>query len=224
MVLADLLVLPLFWGLIGSVEPCSIGINSIFLAHTNKFERSRRILEALKFTLARALILALIGLTAAFAGNRFFSFQSSYNIAFGIFYIFLGIVLIISRKWSIPMPNIDISQILKRKTFSEGNKTLAMGAAFGFAIPVCAVPFIAALLGKSLLSGDLFFGFLSLFIFGTALSLPLLPLSYSEKGHAIMGKIAKKSYLTYYIGGLALIVLGIFTIYSWVFVYPKYLP
>lgn len=190
----------------------------------NKFKRSRRILEALKFTLIRALILALIGLSVAYLGTRFFKFQSSYNIALGFFYIFLGIALIVSRFKTLPMPKIELFGIIKREAWAKNNKTVTMGVFFGFAIPVCAVPFIAALLGKSLLSGDIFFGFVSLFVLGAALSLPLFPLTYSKKGHTLLKKISEKAHLVYYVGGAALIALGVFTIITWVYVYPKYFP
>ncbi|MEE8403579.1 MAG: cytochrome c biogenesis protein CcdA [Candidatus Hydrothermarchaeaceae archaeon] len=224
MTLIDLLVVPFLLGLVGSIEPCSIGINSIFLGHVNKFEKHRRIFEAFKFTLVRALVMALVGLSVAFIGARFFTFQSYYNVVLGFFYIFLGIALIVSRFRPLPIPKIELPNIIKRGFGAENNKTLAMGVTFGFAIPVCAVPLIAALMGKSLLSGDLFFGFVSFFIFGIALSSPLLPLSYSERGHDILRKIARRSYLAYYIGGAALIALGAFTIVNWIYVFPQYFP
>jgi len=82
----QILIFPLLLGLLGFFEPCSLGINSIFLRYIHKLELSKRLGETLIFTLVRGFILSLVGLSVAFVGKKVFTFQSSYFIILGVFF------------------------------------------------------------------------------------------------------------------------------------------
>ncbi len=61
-------LVPIAFGLLGFIEPCSIGANIIFLGYLQSRD-SGKIFEAVKFTVTRALFLGLIGLAAGVLGH-----------------------------------------------------------------------------------------------------------------------------------------------------------
>lgn len=67
----DGVLIPMLFGLIGFVEPCSLGINIIFLNRIKGLTRSKRILETSVFTLVRGFFLAIMGISAAFMGRQY---------------------------------------------------------------------------------------------------------------------------------------------------------
>ena len=78
-------------------------------------------------------------------------------------------------------------------------RSLGLGLLFGFNLPACAYPLMLALLGPDAVSGALS-GFATLFAFGLALSLPLVPLVFSAyvltAGGFVMGFISITKPLT----------------------------
>jgi cytochrome c-type biogenesis protein len=70
------------------------------------------------------------------------------------------------------------------------------------------------LLGQSLLTGDIFSGFLTLFVFGLALTVPLAVFSFFERGILWLGWIAQRSRKLRVVGGVVLVFIGIATLYT----------
>jgi len=203
-----LMLVPLAFGLFGFIEPCSLGINAIFLNHINAFSRRKRILETLIFTFVRGSILALVGLSAAFIGRKFITVQSSLFLILGIVYVSLGLVIIFKKY--IPFLNFSIDFF---KYFGN-KKTISLGIIFGVIIPACSIPFIIALIGQAALTQSLLEGFITLFVFGIALSLPLLVISMFDASNNIIQWLAKKAKNIPLITGIILILFGILTIVS----------
>jgi cytochrome c-type biogenesis protein len=85
MELYQLIVLPIAFGLLGFVEPCSIGANIIFPGYLQARDRAK-MLEAVKFTVTRALFLGLIGLAAGVLGQSLRIGTYSYSIILGLLY------------------------------------------------------------------------------------------------------------------------------------------
>lgn len=208
MSLFDLLLLPLLLGLLGFFEPCSLGVNSIFLAYIRKLDVAKRIGEAIVFSFARAFVLSLVGLLVVIVGRRFFVFQSSYFIVLGLFYILLGVFSIISKHRGIPMPGSGLLGSMRKKNL------FLMAIVFGAVIPACAIPLLLALLSKTLLTGDILAGWVSLAIFGLGLSLPLVIISASSRADRLMQKIHTKVSKWPYLTGIVLIIIGIITALS----------
>ena len=208
MSLYDIILIPFLFGLIGFFEPCSLGINIIFLNNLSKLSKAKRVLETLIFTFTRGFILALVGLSAAFIGNKFIKIQSSLFTALGVFFIVLGILAIINMYKPIFSVKLDFSRFIKNRS------GLRLGIVFGLIIPACAIGFILALVGKTVLMGDLFEGFISLFIFGVTLSIPLIFISYSDKSIKIIQNIHEKTKRLKWLAGVILIIIGILTILS----------
>jgi cytochrome c-type biogenesis protein len=72
------IILPFFFGLIGFVEPCSMGINIMFLTSIARTSSARRIREIAVFMLMRAFVLALLGLSVSLFGDGLFSFERGF--------------------------------------------------------------------------------------------------------------------------------------------------
>ncbi|MFQ5975883.1 MAG: cytochrome c biogenesis CcdA family protein [Candidatus Hydrothermarchaeales archaeon] len=202
--LIDLIIVPLAFGLIGFIEPCVIGMNAIFLSYVVPLGKRKRIIETTKFTAVRAIFLSALGLLVALISQKIFVFKRSYNTALGIFFIILGAIYIASKFKPMPMPNISL---LKGK-----QNEVSYGVVFGLSIPACAMPLFLALLSKSAGLGDLLLGAVSLFVFGLGLSAPLLVMSYSDRANKWLENIAKGVNIAPIIGGLALIIVGAYTI------------
>ena len=77
----NIIFIPIVFGLIGFFEPCSLGINIVFMHRTGSYKRGKRLKEALLFTLVRGFVLAIMGLSAAFIGSKFIKVQSSIFVA-----------------------------------------------------------------------------------------------------------------------------------------------
>ncbi|MFQ5541894.1 MAG: hypothetical protein ACE5E2_03615, partial [Candidatus Binatia bacterium] len=89
MELYQITLVPIAFGLLGFVEPCSIGANIIFLGYLQAREKAK-VLEAVKFTITRALFLGLIGLVAGALGQSLRIGTYSYSLTLGALYTFLG--------------------------------------------------------------------------------------------------------------------------------------
>lgn len=74
----SLLALAFGLGLLGFIEPCSIGANGIFLGSLREKDRRTRLLETIKFTLTRSLTLALFRLGIALLGSFIFTAQKGF--------------------------------------------------------------------------------------------------------------------------------------------------
>ncbi len=212
MSLNTLIVLPFLFGLIGFIEPCSMGINMIFLSSIKQTNSANRFQEIAVFMLVRASVLAVLGTSASILGSRLFSFQSGFFLILAIFYICIGLLMVFSHSLLGKLRNIRIAHWLGLD-FKEGS-VKRLGLIAGFTIPACAIPLITVLLGQSLLTGDIFSGFLTLFVFGLALTVPLAVFSFFERGILWLGWIAQRSRKLRVVGGVVLVFIGIATLYT----------
>lgn len=78
-------------GLLAFVEPCSVGSHLLFLKFLNQLPARQRLYQTLLFTLARAGLMAGLGMFAAVIGARFIGIQHGFWIALGGLYIVLGL-------------------------------------------------------------------------------------------------------------------------------------
>ena len=79
-----LLALAFGLGLLGFVEPCSLGAYGIFLGYLREKDRTVRLLEALKFSLGRSTVLGHFGLGIAFLGGLIFPVQKGLCLFLGL--------------------------------------------------------------------------------------------------------------------------------------------
>lgn len=212
MSLTDLVIMPVVFGLIGFVTPCSLGVNFMLLTYVAGEGKRARVSRAAVFTVVRVAFLSLVGFSLALLGSQVFEFQRSYNQLLGVFFIGLGAWVLLSHFHILPtMPMLAPGSGLLKYSNPKGRLggIVAMGAAFGLMIPACDAPFVMAMLSKTLLAGDLGFGTLSLLIFGLATALPLFLLSFWNRASDFLGQAKKGVGKVDYLVALALIIAGV---------------
>ena len=208
MELYQLILVPIAFGLLGFVEPCSIGANIIFLGYLDS-RGSSRTLEAVKFTITRALFLGLIGLAVGIAGQSLRTGAYSYSLVLGILYVALGFVGVFWRYRGSGSGSLDLGRYFPK----EG--AIPLGVIFGLSAPACSLPLFLALIGLGAVRGA-GIGFLTLFLFGLALSAPLLWIARSARADEALRRLGKLASRIPYLSESVLILVGGVTILiSW---------
>ena len=205
-----LLALAVGLGLLGFIEPCSIGANMVFLGHLRQKGRGERLRETAKFALVRSTVLGLFGLGIAFVGGSVFAAQKGFWLLLGLLYLVLGVAVILNARfrWGL-FGRITAGRLLP----DNEDRSLGLGLLFGLNLPACAYPLMLALLGPGAASGPLL-GFAALFVFGLALSLPLAPLAFSERAAKLFGRLTRLGGATPYVIGAVFLLLAAYVLYT----------
>ncbi len=205
-----LLALAVGLGLLGFIEPCSIGANMVFLGHLRQKGRGERLRETAKFALVRSTVLGLFGLGIAFVGGSVFAAQKGFWLLLGLLYLVLGVAVILNARfrWGL-FGRITAGRLLP----DNEDRSLGLGLLFGLNLPACAYPLMLALLGPGAASGPLL-GFAALFVLGLALSLPLAPLAFSERAAKLFGRLARLGGATPYVIGAVFLLLAAYVLYT----------
>jgi cytochrome c-type biogenesis protein len=198
-------------GLLGFVEPCSVGSHLIFLKFLDQLSPRQRWVQTLVFTAVRALFMGLLGVLAALIGARFLGLQQGLWVTLGSFYIVLGLVYLGGgAPWIIRHTN----RWLPRLAPTTGG--VGLGAVFGLNIPACAAPLLAVLLGgaaaQASSGGGVAYGGGSLLVFGLALSSPLLLAVFTRVGRRMLTAIARLAGRLPRWTGAVLVALGLWSI------------
>lgn len=214
--LASLVLLPIGLGLLGFVEPCSIGSTLIFVKTLEGSDAQEKLTQVGIFALSRALFMGALGLAAAIVGTSFLGFQRSAWVVLGLLYIGIG-VLFVANKASIL--NVALGPSLARLSGARGPAVL--GVLFGLNIPACAAPLIFALLAAAAAGGasgaTLAQGFVSLALFGLALSVPLILAVLFERARGAIDWLGSLSQRLPFWTGVVLTVLGLWSIWFGLF-------
>lgn len=205
-----LLALAFGLGLLGFIEPCSVGANGLFLSYLREKDRATRLRETVKFALGRSVVLGLFGIGIALLGGLVFSAQRGFWLVLGLLYLALGVAVILDARLRLHLfDRLRFVRVLPE----HGDRSLGLGLLFGLNLPACAYPLMVALLGRSAASGALS-GFAALFVFGLALSLPLVPLALSERVSKLFVRLTRFNGATPYLIGLVLIVVAAYVLYT----------
>jgi cytochrome c-type biogenesis protein len=169
--LSTFLLFPLALGLLGFVEPCSIGASLLFLKSVEGNPAAVRLMQAIVFTATRALFIGVLGAAAAIVGAAFIGFQRAGYVALGALYLAIGALYLTGRAGALMR---TLGPGLARLSTVRGSAALAV--LFGLNIPACAAPLLAGVLGAAAVGGpaQIGRGFVTLAVFGLGLSLPLL--------------------------------------------------
>jgi len=209
--LVNLVVLPIGLGLLGFVEPCSIGSSLVFIKYLEGKERASKLSQVTVFMLTRGVFIGLLGASAALLGAAFLGFQKAAWVGLGAVYVAIGAFYLLGKAGFLMR---TIGPPLSRLSGARGSATL--GILFGLNIPACAAPLIFALFGTAAAAGaagrPIATGFVSLGLFGLALSLPLVLAAAFSPARRALDWLAGLSRRIPFWTGVVLIALGLWSI------------
>ena len=214
--LFNLLVLPVGLGLFGFIEPCSIGSSQSFIKYLEGKPGARKLSETMLFDLTRALFIGGLGAVAVLAGAAFTGFQRGAWIVLGAGYAAIGILYLAGRAGFLMR---TIGPRLAGLNGARGS--VGLGLIFGLNIPACAAPLLLVLLGLAGAGGAsgnaVLGGFVSLGVFGLALSLPLVAAAAVAPARRLIDRLAALSDRMPFWAGILLIALGLWSIWFGIF-------
>lgn len=206
--LINFFLLPIGLGLLGFIEPCSMGANLLFIKHLENRSPRAKLLAALVFTLTRGLFIGLLGVLAAGIGSGFIELQKGFWLVLGSIYLLLGVIYLMGKSGALML---RIGPSLSRISTVRG--TMGLGILFGLNIPACAAPLLFALFGSAVGAVSLTQGFITLALFGLALSLPLLLAVMVPSLGARLDRLAALAQRMPFWTGLVFVALGLWSIY-----------
>lgn len=204
----NLIVLPIGLGLLGFIEPCSMGANLLFVKHVEQRSAGARLVAVGVFTLTRGLFIGLLGVVAALLGRGFTSWQQAFWMVLGGLYLGLGVIYLTGRSGGLMR---RIGPRLTRLSSVRGSAGL--GLLFGLNVPACAAPLLFALFGAAAGAGTVLRGFTTLSLFGLALSLPLVVAVAVPWFGARLDRLAGLSWRMPFWTGAVFVLLGAWSIY-----------
>ena len=206
--LFSLVLLPAGLGLLGFVEPCTIGGHLVFL-ETQKARPAAEKWRAFGiFVVVRALVAGVFGALAAFLGQKLIAAQTGLWLVFGTLYLGVGLAFLTGHAGALKHRLQLAPAAWKRAT-----SPWVLGAAFGLNIPACAAPILFALLGIAASTGAVALGFAQMALFGLFLSAPLALFVIVPRltgGLAHVGGLFRK---TGRVIGVVFILLGLWSIW-----------
>jgi cytochrome c-type biogenesis protein len=207
--LFGLIVLPVGLGLLGFVEPCSVGTSLLFLHYLEGRPPAVQVSQTLIFTVTRAAFMGMLGVVAVLVGAVFVDFQKGAWAVMGLLYIGLGVAYLTGF---VDRLKQSLGPGLGRLSETKGAAALAL--LFGLNIPACAGPLLVALLGTAAVAGsnNAARGFVMLGAFGLALSLPIAVGVLWSTGRRALERLGKLSQRVPKVIGMLFILLGAWSI------------
>jgi cytochrome c-type biogenesis protein len=202
--------LPIGLGLLAFIEPCAIGATLLFIKLVEGKPARMKLAQALGLMLSRGLFIGLLGASAAWIGGAFFALQKAGWIVFGAVYFAIGLMYLTGHvRWLMRSVGPRLSRL------GDVQSSVAMGLADGLNIPACAAPLLVALLAATAAGaapGGVAGGFLSLSLFGIALSLPLVSAVLFAPARRAIDWLAGLSERIPRWTGVLMMILGVSTI------------
>lgn len=207
--LFGLIILPVGLGLLGFVEPCSVGTSLLFLHYLEGRSPAVQVSQTLIFTVTRAVFMGVLGVAAVLVGTVFVDFQKGAWAVMGLLYILLGVAYLTGF---VDRLKHSFGPGLGRISGAKGAAALAL--LFGLNIPACAGPLLAVLLGTAAVAGshNAAHGFVMLGAFGLALSLPIAVAVLWPRGRRVLERLGRLSQRVPKFIGVLFILLGAWSI------------
>ncbi len=211
---SSLALLAVGLGLLGFIEPCSMGANLLFIKYLEGKAAIRKLTQTTIFLLTRGLFIGALGALAVLIGVAFVSLQKVFWILLGSLYLLLGGLYLAGRAGFLMR---SLGPGLHRLSGARG--PAALGVLFGLNIPACAAPLLFALFAAAAV-GDTTVaqGFLTLALFGLALSVPLVLAVLWAPGGRLLDRFAGLSHRIPRVTGAVLSIIGLWSIYFGLFV------
>lgn len=202
-------------GLLGFIEPCTIGAHMLFLGAQRTRALRQRLAAVAIFLAARIVIMGGFGGLIVVLGQRLIGVQTGAWLVFGAIYLCLGLGFLFG--WNRVLTH-RIS--FAPEHWKAATNPLFQGLAFGLNIPACAAPILFGLMGTAVASGAAATGFLMMAVFAIGLSLPLLPLSIMPRLATSLDRLADWLRQRRWVFGVIFIALGLWSIWFGLFVNP----
>lgn len=202
-------------GLLGFVEPCTIGAHMLFLESQRDRPLPARLGSVAVFLLARLLVMGGFGGAVVMLGQRMIGVQTGAWLVFGAIYLGLGAAFLVGEGHRFRR-RIRIAP----ETWRTARTPWIQGAAFGLNIPACAAPILFGLMGAATATGSAATGFVLMSSFALALSLPLVPLSVAPRLALPLDQLADWLRPRRWLMGFIFIGLGLWSLWFGLFVDP----
>jgi cytochrome c-type biogenesis protein len=202
-------------GLLGFVEPCTVGAHMLFLGAQEQRPLNQRLGAAFVFLAGRLAVMGGFGGAIVYAGQILIGVQTTAWLVFGIIYLALGVAFLFGLDRHL---RHRLSTAPDR--WKAASNPLLQGLAFGLNIPACAAPILFALIGAAALSGSVLTGFLMMAVFSLGLSLPLLPLSAWPALSKPLSRLSNWLRPRRWILGAIFVGLGFWSVWFGLFVDP----
>jgi cytochrome c-type biogenesis protein len=211
----ELVLLPIGLGLLGFVEPCTIGGHLLFLETQNGRSNREKLNAVLTFVATRAFVAGLFGAVIAFLGQKVITAQTGVWLIFGIIYLAIGIAFLIGKAGFIKQ-RVNLAPA----AWKQAQNPFVLGLAFGLNIPACAAPILFGLLGLAATTGTVVTGFAMMFLFGLFLSSPLAVFAVAPKLGDSLEKLGERMKRMRWLTGLVFALLGLWSIWFGLYVDP----
>lgn len=195
-------------GLLGFVEPCTVGSSLLFVKYLEGRGMTSKVRATVVFALTRGAFLGALGGGAALVGAAALDLQRGFWVLLGLLYAGLGAVFLVGQQGLLMR---TVGPALSRAGRDRG--AAALGLLFGLNVPACAAPLLAAVLAATVGAGAALRGAAYLGIFGLALSLPLLGAVVSERGARWVDRLAGLSRRAPALTGLVFVGLGAWSVW-----------
>ncbi len=210
-----LFLLPAGLGLLGFVEPCTIGGHLLFLESQNHRSPLEKYSAISVFVVMRSLVAGLFGAVIALAGQQLIGVQTGLWLVFGLLYVGGGLAFAFGRS-GLVRKKLDLAPA----AWKRARHPLVLGLAFGLNIPACAAPILFGLLGLAATTGTIMAGFVMMFLFGLFLSLPLVPFATIPSLAGWLERLGRKMKRVRWLIGVIFILLGLWSIWFGLYVDP----
>ncbi len=212
---STLVFLPIGLGLLGFVEPCTIGGHLLFLDTQKSRSRPEKMRAVVVFILVRSVVAGLFGALIAFLGQKLIGLQTGIWLVFGLVYLGFGLAFLFGRAGGFKK-RIDLAPDGWRKARNPA----ILGAGFGLNIPACAAPILFGLLGLAATTGTVATGFVMMFLFGLFLSAPLAVFAFVPRFSGGLDRLGDALKSRRWVIGTIFVALGLWSIWFGLFVNP----
>lgn len=206
-------IFALLGGVLTSISPCSLASIPLvvgFMAGTGENDTKKAFKISLVFSLGMAITYTLLGILAALLSKIF-------NQAGTLWYIFLGLVMILMALQTFEVINVIPSKVLTNKNSKKGYVgALLIGIMAGLFSSPCSTPILVTLLAVVASKGSVLFGSLLLLLYsiGNSILIVVAGTSAGFVGNVMSNKsYGKISNIVRIIFGIIILLMGLYFLY-----------